>query len=874
MSYKQVVLRDNPIAFWPLNGTSSLRTYATILLEYKTYQDWLDAEPNYGADPITFTLQDISQGGNHAAYTLGSPNFLDILPLATLSNYDTQLAGCKINSTSEIGIQNQYSPTGTGSTPLYNMFYTGTENLTFGVEMWLAFDSNPPTDNVVFQVQSGGSSPEVIAKAYINNDKIYFTVNGKDKVAGTNLSYTTYKQVSSWDSQIHIFFYYSKGSINIGVNSLFGQATQVSQNFIWHNSYSSSPEYFYKIGPSGSNNKFTINDLSFYDYVLSDNQIKSHMVWGTYDSSPQNYVKQSSGFFFDIKDDPNMLAYQKDFTNPANYRSGVINNLIVDKTGMTLQTIPSLTKSGSGTLTASNGLSVTSTAGAMFSNLSKYYSLGGISVLGQINWTLNGGSSPATILAIDGINNNESLYLAQSTDNKLTLYYHSVANYYPYASTDTIIAQVPTAVASNGNYNFGLSINNNIATIYLSGSSSVSGNLPSYTYSNLNLYFGNQYSSATTIPLSGSISNVSILNSYINPSTYSLYGSNDMLTIPFISSLAVSQIGTWTYGVLSSQLNKIFGSRVTWETGTSDNSVVSLNESVVFQYSMDNGTTWNQITNGYPVTKFADNSQVAYPDITFRAILSVQDSSSLQLPRVDKVLINFYKNLEIFSDAGAFVLAPRQGSYIGDTYSIKNNFFNILSRTSNFGIKVAQIQNSNSVATINTVNGTATYQTIEFWFRYDSVSSSIAQTILDTVGLSAKLYIDPATNIVYSNGFSNVFINGVSLAAGRVLSQGEAYHFVCVYPNQTNAQIYLGGDQRLQTFSYGTFGYISLYPSAFAQGDAQTRYLEFLSSNVAQVTVSSNTDSIGTIGEYSSTVTGYNGGQPVLAYPHPISITV
>jgi len=45
MSYKQAVLRDNPIAFWPLNGTSSLRTYATILLEYATYQDWLSAEP-------------------------------------------------------------------------------------------------------------------------------------------------------------------------------------------------------------------------------------------------------------------------------------------------------------------------------------------------------------------------------------------------------------------------------------------------------------------------------------------------------------------------------------------------------------------------------------------------------------------------------------------------------------------------------------------------------------------------------------------------------------------------------------------------------------------------------------------------------------
>lgn len=867
MSYRYKVLSDNPIGFWHLNGTSSLRTYATLLLEYSTYQQWLNTEANYASDSLTFTLEDLSVNNNHAAFIIGQPNFLDILPLATLSSSDAQLAGCKINSSSEIGVPNM--------SQLYKMFYTGTESLTFGVELWLSFDSNPPSDNTIFSVADG----TVAAKAVINNDTVYFTVYGKDKFTNQALSYTVSKQVQSWDSQCHIFLYYSNGSINICVNSIHGDYLTVSPNFVFSNSSADAKNFFYKVGPAATSKTFVINDLAFYDYILSDNLIKSHMIWGTNDSSPQNYVKQTSGSFFDIKETDDMFAYKKDFKNSIDYKSGVINNLIIDTIGLTLQTAPSLTKEGTGTLTTTGALAVTGSASAKFSNFSDYFNFNGVSIIGQINWTLNIGASPTIILSVEGLNSDESIYLAQSADNKLTLYYHSVLGYYPFTASDTVIAQVASPVTSGGMYNFGVGINNNIAKIYLSGKgSSTSSSLPSYSYNNLNLYFGNEYSPSTTLPLSGSLSNISITDTYIDPSTYTKYGQLDNNTITFANSMAISQIGTWTYTVPSSQLSKIVGSRVTWDSGTSDNSVVSTLKNVTVESSIDKGLTWSKVTNGYPATKFADSSLAVYPDTMFRTTISCSDSSLKYLPRFDNALVVLYKNLSVISDDGAFFLSPRQGSYIGDTYSIRKNSFNILARSSNFGININQVSGSNSVATIKSSDIGGAYQTLEFWFRYDGVSTSATQFVMDTQGMTGYINIDPSGGFCSQTGLSNVYINGVDLSTGRVLTKGESYHFVCIFPMLTKATIYLGGDQGLNYFSYGTYGFISLFPGVFSQIDAQNRYLNFLSANTSRVnytqSIGGASNVIGTISEYAGSSTSFNAGNAILAYKHPTTLTL
>ena len=655
MSYKQAVLRDNPTAFWPLNGVSTERTYATILLEYLTYQDWLNAESSYGAASATFTLEDISSNGNHGAFTIGSPNFIDILPLVTLSSYDTSRAGCKINSVSEIGISN--------ISQLYNMFYNGTEHLSFGIEFWISFDKNPATDNQVFFVEYGANK---IVKINVKNDEIAFTINGKDKFTGADLEYTTYKQVQSWESQSHIYAYYDKGTIGINVNSFGGTPVTVPTNFQFDNDPGYGKQIFYKIGPSGSLNSFVINDLAFYDYNLSVDQIRSHMVWGTNDSKPKLQSQSTSSYFFDIQDFENMFAYKKMFSNPLKYQEGAAINLISDNTGLTLQR----------------------------------------------------------------------------------------------------------------------------------------------------------------------------------------------------TSTAASGTGTWTYSVPTSGLTNLSGMKVGWDSATSDDTVNSPDRYVKIEISLDNGTTWSQVQNELPIFKFDSNAS-AYGLLLVRATIHTSDTSQSLLPRLDNMFIGVYNDLSIYSDSGAFLLAPRTT----DTYTIKTNKFNILSRSKNFGINLAETDGNNSIAAIYPQPQSPSYQSLEFWFRYDSISQTQTQFILDTVGGNGYVYFSAEDGGVVQNGFSSVYINGIELSAIRSLTLGETYHFVCVYPQVMKNTIYLGGSSDLTQYSQGTYGYLTIYTYPLTQIDAQNRYLAYLTSNVG--VLNQNDSSIGTIAEYAGSSTDYNGGSPILAYTSP-----
>ena len=869
MSYRQSVLRDNPIGFWHLNGASSQRTYQSILLEYATYQDWLNNESSYDQDILSFGVEDISSRANHGAFILGSPNFLDILPLATLSSTDVQLAGCKIGTNSLIAIPNL--PILTDPISSYKIFYTGTENLKFTSEFWLGFDTNPYGDNIIFSVVYNTA---IIANAYINNDRLYFTVNGKDKVTNSDLSYTTYQQVKSWDSQNHIIVCYSNKSIYTVINGIKGNQVVLPDNFIFSNSYVSADNFYYHIGPASSD--FIINDLAFYDYELSNNSIKSHIAWGLYDSSPQTQSKTSDSFFFDIKQSKSMVSFDKDFSDPKKYAEGVSNNLIIDSSGITLNQMPSLSKAGSGALSTSYGLSVTNSASALFNNASKYFPLTKMSILGQINWTQNIGSDESVILAINNVGNGGWVYLGQSTDNKLTLYYYSQSSVSPFDYTKTILAQVPTAISTTGStYNFGLSINSNKATIYISTPSgttySTTNNFPTYFNPQYDLYFGNAYSSATTLPLSGYIANVSLFADEIDPISYSNYGSFDSTTITFNSTLAISQKGTWTYSVPASFISNIVGSRVVWDSGTSDDVANSLTKYVKFDMSLDYGNTWYQIKNGSPATKFIDSASLSYGDIILKATIFNTDSSYIDQPRIEKLNISLYKDLSIKSDAGAFILSPRMGNYVSDTYSIKKNFFNILSRTDNFGIKLAKVNDQNSLAMITPGSYSSMYQTIDFWFRPEATSTYSIQTILDTMSQSGTLYYDPSDNSVYQNGFSNVYINGTDISSGKSVTLGESYHIVCVYSNPSYSPIYLGGDENLNSYTYGTYGFITMYSYAFTQTQAQSRYNSYISANTSQVASVGIGNLIGTLSEYSGSSSAFNSGLPLISYNHPLT---
>jgi Concanavalin A-like lectin/glucanases superfamily len=853
MSYRLRVLSDNPVGFWELNQVSSL-AYNDSTIQYN------DSNATYN-DPNEQYLKDTSANLNPALQPSGSYISLsDVLPLVSNSSYDGYLNGAKILPTSQVKVFN--------TTSKYKMFYTGTENLSFGIEFWISFDVNPSVTNNIVQISGTYSGSNTnIGNIYVNNDKIYYTIYD-----GNGNSYTAFKQVSSWESQNHILATYDKGKIQVLVNAIGGDTVSVPNSFLFKVPGSNSSTITYQIGPSPSTNTFVLNDLVFYDYILSDKLIRSHMVWGTNDSAPQTYVKQTSGYFFDIKETDKMYAFKKDFSNIKTYREGILNNLTVDSNGLTLKMIPNLVETGvSGTLSVSSGaLSVTGDKSAKFANFSKYFSLNKVSIMGQINWVPNTNANASVIWSMDGINNGEWIYLAQSSDKKLTLYYYAMGTDYTYSSK--IIAQVSTAVTVAGTYNFGVAINAKTITLYMQSAGSVTTQaFPSYTSANTNLYIGNEYSNAPTIANTSTVDNISIIDGYTTPSTYSLYGQADAVTIKFNNSLSVSQTGTWVYTVPSASFSKIVGAKFTWDSGTSDNTTLSTSQNVVVSYSSDSGTTWNKIINGYPFIQFDDSSSVSYPNILFKVTIYSSDSSSQYLPRLDNALIVFYKDLGILSDSGGFLLSPRQGSYIGDTYSIKQNFFNVMARSNNFGIKINSVSGKNSIATITPKSLTSGFKSLEFWFRYDSLSTYAIQPIVDLLGTSGTLYFD-LNGACFQVGFDNVYINGISLTGTKTLVQGESYHIVCTYSAGTNSQIYLGGNKTRSYFSLATYGFISLYPNVLSQTDAQNRYLSFISASVSQAdytTTATPAMSLGHITEYAGTSSAYNSGQAILAYPHP-----
>ena len=636
MSYKYRVLADAPVGYWRLNEYV-VSTYDDADIQYD--------EPGYEYNQVlSDRLYDETVTANQGFVSNGSSAiFADILPLTTSSNYPADSAGCKITNTTVLEIRNRPNK--------YKMFYNGTESLSFAMEFWLKFDDAPKAQNNIININIPRYPS---AQVYALEDQIFF------KVYGTTGTYVASKQVLRWDSQLHVMVSFSNRKIQVAVNSIFGDPVYLPQLFKFVLDNTNSMNVDYDIGPASSGNHFIINDLAFYDYVLSENLIKSHMTWANNDSKPQSYVKETSGYFFDIQDSELMYDFKKDFYSESDYQEGYTSNLVANKTGLTIDS-------------------------------------------------------------------------------------------------------------------------------------------------------------------------------------------------------TIESTGTWTYQVPSSNSSVIWGAKVSWNTASSNNQVL-------VQISYDGGKTWKEVKNAYPAVQFNDASTALYPNILVRVTINAS-SDSIQ-PRLDNLSIKVYKDLSIFSDMGAYALSPRQGSYTGDTYAIRNNVFTIMSRSKNFGIKLDQVDGKNSVATITPQRQSAGYQSVEFWFRWDDNGPDYNQYILDTGSENAFVYFVGGTGAVSQQGFSAVYVNGTDITlANKILTQGELYHFVCVYPALINNTLYLGGSRELNAYCRATYGFLALYPNALSQTDSQNRYLSYLTSNTAGVGLSDN--ALGSLVEYSGDSGSFNGGMPLFAYITP-----
>jgi hypothetical protein len=317
MSYQQTVLRDDPVAYWPLTGTSTIRTYASILEQYNSYQEWLNSEANYAYESGSITFEDVSVNKNHAAVAFGSqlPTFLDILTLNSRLFSDTAKSGCKLNDNSIISIFD-----------LYSFFDKNYEGGVFGAELWVLFTDAPDIKVNLFSVVNGST---IVAEAYADNDSIYFTINTN------NGSYTTKKRIYSWDKKIHIYLSYNERNMEVLVDGLSDEVVTIPTN----DKFTMTTNLYvkYKIGPAETGKSFTINDVALYTRRLSMQEIKSHMDWASKDSGPDRFAQETSAYHFDIKSKNDMIHLQKQFNSPQEYNLGYYSNLVPDKSGVTIQ---------------------------------------------------------------------------------------------------------------------------------------------------------------------------------------------------------------------------------------------------------------------------------------------------------------------------------------------------------------------------------------------------------------------------------------------------------------------------------------------------------------------------------------------------------
>ena len=330
MSYKQAVLRDDPISYWPLSGISTINTYATLLSRYATYAEWAEVEANYGLEVGSAVLEDIAPLNNHASFALGSPLFTDVLPLATKDFTDANISSCKIFDNSQILIDNKANT--------YNMFYKGTENKTFGIEFVVSFDDNSAGYVNLFNVKSIGSIN--VLNLYKENDTIYFSVEGIDAVTGNAITHTTKKQINKLNEKLHIFAVYSNKNIFVYVNGIKDENIEFNDRFVFKET--TPTDVYYIIGPAQTGKYFTISDLAVYDRELLLNEINFHMSWMNKDNKPEQYSQQGDAFMLDIRRKDSMYAVKKELRTISDYDAGshylTHSSVKNGKVGITLNT--------------------------------------------------------------------------------------------------------------------------------------------------------------------------------------------------------------------------------------------------------------------------------------------------------------------------------------------------------------------------------------------------------------------------------------------------------------------------------------------------------------------------------------------------------
>lgn len=322
--------------------------------------------------------------------------------------------------------------------------------------------------------------------------------------------------------------------------------------------------------------------------------------------------------------------------------------------------------------------------------------------------------------------------------------------------------------------------------------------------------------------------------------------------------------GTWTYPISLTSYSNFSYADISWDSGSYDDVDPEVNY-VNVSISYDNGSNFYTIKNGKSIPYFSSNFQSSFSlQLLVKVTINSIDTTKIIQPRLDNLSINIYSSIGEYSDSGLFNILPLGNNM----YITKSDSSNILSRSNNLGINFSsQAEGALPGTAVIYSRHDATYQAIEFWFRYDGAGSAI----LDTNSLSdTDLYVDTVSSVIESSLASGtVYVNGVNVTSNPPnILVGEVYHVVINYPSDLSNPILINGSYSgLKDPCEASYGYLTVYPSVLTQSEIRNRYLSYLSSINATASASSATV-LATINEYSGSSAQINSGQPIISHRH------
>lgn len=374
MSYARVVLNDHPTSFYLLDEVISGTTvsYNALKTQYATYADLRDNGVSY-ANLGGAVIYDYSGNSNNGV-SFNSSN-ATLMPLVPGS-----ISGTKMNSDTKI----IYDTPGM-ATSVY-------KNNPFSIDFWF----KPPQISTN-EIPLVFDTTNLIGVTY-KNGNVLFKVGSSVAVAKIE------KTSASYISAV-----YNGSSIILYVNGILKSTKSIAETYPF-----SSTSVSFMSGPSNESESFVIDCVAFYRYVLSEEKIKNHYTFGSYELNHLQVVEPDGGILFTLNH--SKIPPVKQYYYPSSTKwSDVINDnaiLSVDHDYITFQktdTQASASFSFTEEIIIPSGIGINSSQlnyHPDFENISVEISLDGLT-----NWRLCENNKSLPYITKDDLTTSERAYI-------------------------------------------------------------------------------------------------------------------------------------------------------------------------------------------------------------------------------------------------------------------------------------------------------------------------------------------------------------------------------------------------------------------------------------------------------------------------------